>query len=218
MTLSSYGILNHTLYVESFIFIDTRKAWSFMTLLKEYNLMENKQVIFWLNVASVPLFLFFSGFFTVVLSLFFGNSNVGYTFLRENPEGTFFSFILFFVLYFILIVIHELIHGIFFKLFNPESKVHFGFKNGMAYATSPNTFYSKNQFVLICLAPFVLITAGLLLLVSLGILSEFSFLLYASIHASSCVGDFYWVFLLSRFKGDILVEDTEKGMTVYQKD
>ncbi|SJN27501.1 hypothetical protein FM115_04070 [Marinilactibacillus psychrotolerans 42ea] len=37
----------------------------------------------------------------------------------------------------------------------------------------------------------------------------------ASLHAAACVGDFYWVFLLSRHLGNILVEDTEQGMTVY---
>lgn len=189
-----------------------------MTLLKEYNLMKNKKVIFWLNVAAIPLFFLFSAFFTFIVSLFFGTNDLGYTLSIDNQASSLFSFIFFFVLFFIIIVLHELIHGMFFKLFNPQGKVRFGFKNGMAYATSPNSYYLKNRFMIICLAPFFFITTGLLLLLSLGLITKFFFVFYASLHASSCVGDFYWVFLLSRYKGNILVEDTENGMTVYSKD
>ena len=68
------------------------------------------------------------------------------------------------VAYFILIIIHELIHGAFFKLFDPKGKVKFGFKNGVAYATSPHSFYSKGKFAIILLAPFLGISVGLFLL------------------------------------------------------
>lgn len=189
-----------------------------MTLLKEYNLMENKKVIFWLNVAVIPLFLFFTVLFTFITHIFFGINDFGSTLSSDNQTGFSFSFVLFFVIFFMMIVIHELIHGVFFKLFNSKGKVHFGFKNGMAYATSPNTYYPKNRFVIICIAPFILITTGLLLLFSLGLITKIFFIFYTAIHASSCVGDFYFIFLLSRFKGNILVEDTEKGMNVYLKD
>ena len=165
-----------------------------------------------------PSIVFFSAVFTFITYLFFGTNDIGSTFSSDNLAGSLFSFVLFFVIFFILIVIHELIHGLFFKVFNPEGKVQFGFKNGMAYAASPNSYYPKSRFIIICLAPFILITTVLVVLLSLGLISTSSFIFYASIHASACVGDFYWVFLLSRFKGEILVEDTEEGMNVYSKD
>lgn len=189
-----------------------------MTLLKDYNLMDNKKLIFWLNMAVIPLFLFFIVLFTTFTYVFFGTSDFGYSVGMDNLSSFLISLASFFVIYFVLVVLHELIHGVFFKLFDPDGKVSFGFKNGMAYATSPNSYYQKNSFIMICLAPFVFITAGLMLLMALGLITEYFFVFYASIHAASCVGDFYWVFLLSRHSGDILVEDTEKGMTVYLKD
>ena len=188
-----------------------------MTLLKEFNLMENKKLIFWLNLATIPLLLFFSVVFTFISNLFFGTNDIGSTFNSDHLGASLFSFVLFFVVFFTMIVIHELIHGLFFKLFNPEGKVQFGFKNGMAYATSPNSYYPRSRFIIICLAPFILITTGLFVLLSFQFISGFSFVSYASLHASACIGDFYWVFLLSRFKGEILVEDTEEGMRVYSK-
>jgi len=189
-----------------------------MTLLKDYNLMDNKKLIFWINVAVIPLFLFFIVLFTYVTNVFFGLGDYGFSISIDDLTGFLVSLVLFFVIYFVLIVIHELIHGAFFKLFDMDGKVSFGFKNGMAYATSPNSYYPKSRFIMICLAPFVLITAGLMLLMSAGLISQPFFILYASIHAASCAGDFYWVLLLSMHSGNILVEDTEKGMTVYLKD
>ncbi|SFC00912.1 Putative zincin peptidase [Alkalibacterium subtropicum] len=189
-----------------------------MTLLKDYNLMDDKKLIFWINMAVIPLFLFFIVLFTSVTRVFLGSSDFGYSFSMDDLTGFLISLALFFVIYFVLIVVHELIHGIFFKVFDPDGKVSFGFKNGMAYATSPHSYYPKSRFIMICLAPFVFITAGLIVLLVLGLITESFFVFYASIHAASCAGDFYWVVLLSRHSGDILVEDTEKGMTVYLKD
>ncbi|WP_249934236.1 DUF3267 domain-containing protein [Marinilactibacillus psychrotolerans] len=182
-----------------------------MTLIKEYNLIENKKAIFWLNMASIPLFIFFLILFIMYTYIFLENKD--YSFSLNN--GSFIGFILFFLLYFLLIVFHELIHGLFFKVFKKDRKVKFGFKNGFAYATSPHSFYSKGKFIWICLTPFTFITLILLSAVSLGFIPVNLFVNMASLHAAACVGDFYWVFLLSRHPGNILVEDTEQGMTVY---
>lgn len=185
-----------------------------MTLIKEYNLIENKRVIFWINIASIPLVLLFILLFTIYTTIFLGITDYSMSF----AEGYFAGLFLFLTASFILIILHELIHGLFFKWFNPDGKVKFGFKNGMAYATSPNTFYSKSKFIIICLAPFVILTSSLMLLVSTTLIPSNFFVYIASLHAAACVGDFYWVLLLSRTTGDILVEDTEKGMSVYLKD
>lgn len=193
------------------------EGWFFMTLLKEYNLIDNKKVIFWMNMAAIPLFLFFTILSISFITIFFRMNDFAFKPIISNQHSSHFSFLFSLIFYLIIIIIHELIHGMLFKLFNPEGRVHFGFKNGMAYATSPNTYYSKNHFMIICLAPFIFITMGLVLLMSLGLITESTFIFVASLHAASCVGDFYWIFLLSRFNGSILVKDTEKGMSVYLK-
>lgn len=182
-----------------------------MSLIKEYNLMENKKAIFWLNVASIPLFLLFSVLFTMFTYLFSGIKGYHFSLGGESFMGV----ILFFLSYFLLIVIHELVHGLFFKVFKRDGKVKFGFKNGFAYATSPHSFYSKGKFIWICLAPFTLITLILISAASLEFISVNIFIMMASLHGAACVGDFYWVFLLFRHPKNILVEDTEQGMTVY---
>lgn len=118
--------------------------------------------------------------------------------------------------FFLVIILHETIHGLFFKLLSPEAHVKFGFKNGMAYATSPGTLYSKPRYFVIAIMPFVLIT-------TLGVISCLIFGYYywlqllLVVHAAACIGDFYWCYLLLKAPKNILVEDTEKGMTLYYK-
>lgn len=179
-----------------------------MRLVKEFNLIENKKVILWLNIASLPLLVFFAVLFTA-LALSFG------TF--EANEFSLWTFLIIGASLLGLIVVHELIHGLFFKLFAPEGKEKFGFKNGMAYATSPHSFYNRPQFSWIVLAPFVLITLGLFLLNRIGWISGFSFVFLASFHAAACVGDFYWIYLVMRAPKNSYIEDTEKGINFYVK-
>ncbi|EUJ33789.1 putative zinc metallopeptidase [Listeria floridensis FSL S10-1187] len=122
------------------------------------------------------------------------------------------------MLLFLIFIIHEGIHGIFFKVFGgTNSKVRFGFKNGMLYATSPNSRFSKKQFLCISLAPFVVITIVLTVLLVLGILPRMVFVFLAAIHGGGCVGDFYWTYLLSEEPENIEVEDTESGFNIYIK-
>lgn len=101
-----------------------------MKLLKQINLMDDQKTIKRLNLAVIPSFIFFYVFFTLFVLGGHGS----------NAETSFiFDLLILMVAYFILIIIHELIHGAFFKLFDPKGKVKFGFKNGVAYATSPHS-------------------------------------------------------------------------------
>ena len=120
-----------------------------MKLIKRVNLLDDKKLIMKLNILTIPLLVIFFALFTLL------------TLDRKLTEEVTID-LMYLVIAILsmagLIIVHELIHGIFFKLFNKEGKVKFGFKNGLAYATSPNSFYSSGQFLLILLAPFVLIT------------------------------------------------------------
>ncbi|MBN2958491.1 MAG: DUF3267 domain-containing protein [Streptococcus gordonii] len=150
-----------------------------MKLLRKIDFLTDKKTNLWLNIGALLLILPFLFFFAwVALELL------------EEDEGLF--VFTDFLYLFALLVVHELIHGFFFKIFgNEKTKVKFGFKNGMAYATSPGSFYSRGKMLIIALA---------------------------SIHAASCIGDFYLSYILISQKEEILVEDTEVGLNIYRKD
>lgn len=177
-----------------------------MKLVKRLNLMNNKKLIFWLSLCSIPLTFLFILVFTAIAYWIDGFLSAGLLPL---------SLLISFLAYLVLIVVHELIHGLFFKLFHPAGKVKFGFKNGMAYATSPQSRYSRVQFTWISLAPFLIITLSLFVLFLIDALSALNFIIIASFHGASCIGDFFWVYLIIRTPRGSLIEDTEQGMNIY---
>lgn len=186
-----------------------------MKLIEEINILTNKKLVWGLNITALVLMLPFGFLFTfiaVITATLITGGAIG--------QSADLSIFLLLPLYIVLIVIHELIHGLFFKLFCPQNQVKFGIKlkSGMAYATSPGSLYNRKQMLVIALAPFVLISLGLLACYALGLLSEASFILIATMHAVSCVGDFYYAYLLliKYRKQAIRVEDTPTGLMIYQ--
>ena len=180
-------------------------------MIQEIELINNKKIIVFLNILSILILLLAIPFFILLANL--GES----TKMVSFNTNSLFDILLPLLLFLIAIIIHELIHAFFMKLFNKDGKVKFGFKNGMAYATSPNSLYSKKHFTIISLAPFVLITITLSLLYYLGFMTPFIYVGVASIHASGCVGDFYWVYLIKKAPANSLIEDTETGINFYGK-
>lgn len=53
-------------------------------------------------------------------------------------------------------IIHELVHGLFFKYFS-KGKVKYGFKGFYAYASCPDNYFKKKEFLVIGLAPFIIL-------------------------------------------------------------
>lgn len=181
-----------------------------MKLLEEINIMANKKLVILLNVACVILLFPMLFIFTWIASLITREN--GFEFIQTQLWQLFALLFLFIF----LLVIHELIHGLFFKFFKPDNKLKFGikWKALMAYATSPGSRYTRKQMLVIGLAPFVLISLGLTVLLYFGILNGFVYIFLAAMHAAGCVGDFYYTYLLAwkYRKIEILAEDSVDGL------
>ncbi|WP_099203454.1 DUF3267 domain-containing protein [Miniphocaeibacter massiliensis] len=182
-----------------------------MKLIKQIDIMNNKKIAIILNLLSIPLIVIFIGIFSFI------SIKIDNNLILKDYELNLGRTIISLIMLFPIIIIHELIHGLFFKLFNLKGKVKFGFKNGLAYATSPGSYYTKGKFACISLAPFVIITAILTTLFILNIITVSEYVLLASVHAGSCVGDFYWIILIIKSPKNSLIEDTENGINFYIK-
>lgn len=119
-------------------------------------------------------------------------------------------------LFIVIIIVHEGIHGIFFKIFNPHGQVKFGFKAGMAYATSPGTVYSRRQFLVIILMPLVILT--LIMVILMFMFPNPAYKYYIALHTAACAGDIYYAYLILKNKHLEYAMDTEVGMSLYQED
>lgn len=184
-----------------------------LTIVKEYNLLENKKIAFWLNVASFILMV-------PMLALFFGLAVIIQPIVQPLvfiDIQSIWTIIQPLIIFFLVIVVHEGIHGLFFKLFNPKGRVEFGLKGGFAYAVSEGSIYTKGQMNIIGMAPFVIISVLFTLAYVFGLMSSVTYVMYAGLHGAMCVGDFWYLYLLTfKHRGSVYVEDTKQGITIYE--
>ena len=114
-----------------------------------------------------------------------------------------------------VLVLHELVHGLFFVIFT-RSRPHFGLKQMYAYACAPDWYIPRNQFLVVGLAPFILITLGGFVLLPLASVNLATFMLFAmAVNASGAIGDLYTVVWILRFPANAFVCDHGEKFTIY---
>ena len=117
------------------------------------------------------------------------------------------------------LIFHELIHGMFISKYGGTP--HYGagiFQRFFpySYATS-NTTFQRNQYIVIALAPLVVISlVGIIIMVAFTSIAYWM-LLPLTMNSSGAVGDLWMISILLRFPKHVLVEDNITGLTVYGK-
>ena len=118
------------------------------------------------------------------------------------------------------LAVHELVHAVFFRAFAPAgTRVTFGanWKAGMLYACAEGIVYTRRQYLVIALAPTVVVTA---LLLALGTVSGWPLLCYgiAVLHLSGCTGDWGYAEAILRDPRVAFCEDTSWGVRFFADD
>ena len=114
-----------------------------------------------------------------------------------------------------VIVVHELIHATAIWRFG--GKVSFGvgvaqFVLPYAYVTTTQRL-TRNQFVIVALAPLVVITSvGVLLMVALDVPL---LVVPLAVNAGGAIGDLWMVGILRRYPPNVVVEDAVTGVRIY---
>jgi len=114
------------------------------------------------------------------------------------------------------VVAHELIHGVFIKKYSGR-KAKYGFAGAYAWAGS-DAYFNKRQYIVIALAPIVLL--GLLLLLLNVLLPQEWFwpvYLIQMLNISGAAGDIYLTGLMGRLPADVLVKDAGLSMEIYAR-
>ncbi len=116
---------------------------------------------------------------------------------------------------FAILILHELLHGFFFWIYTGELP-SFGFRLVYAYASAPNWYIPRNQFIMAGLAPFAGIT--LVGLIALPLVPEAfvaELLALLAFNAAASFGDLVMVgWLLSQPK-TAMVRDVGAKITTY---
>ena len=113
------------------------------------------------------------------------------------------------------IVLHEAIHGAFFWLFTRDRPV-FAFKGYAASASAPEWHIPRCQYLVVGLAPLVILTLlGLLLLAVAPDAWVVPLVLAITFHGAGTIGDVASVLWLLRFPRGTLFRDTGDVLTAY---
>lgn len=127
------------------------------------------------------------------------------------------------IIFFVLIgsifftILHEAIHGFAMKYYH-KAKVKYQFHGAFASASMPGVMFYKKPYIVISLAPAVVIS--ILLIFVMFFLDPIAFLIVYIVfafHLSGCVGDFYMSALLKGFDESTLILDTGINMILYTK-
>ncbi len=114
------------------------------------------------------------------------------------------------------IPMHEILHGLAFKLMSPSTKVKFGYSGlGLFFASAVGARFTRKQYIIICLIPFVVITLVFALVIGFIFKAPLTAYLCIAMHTAGCAGDFFYVRSITKNKAIAYCEDTKTGVKFY---
>ena len=175
-------------------------------------LKADKSALFWMQAATIPAFILSAWFFAWLVLEFRADAIPGIG--RINNLVLLLGLV---AVNLIVLVIHELTHGLFIWVFTRQRPVY-GWRWFYAYAGAPDWYFDKLRYIVIALAPLVMISAiGILLILVSPAPVVWALLGITVFNATGAVGDL-WLVLKSLFEpGDVLIRDTGDGFEFYRR-
>jgi hypothetical protein len=121
------------------------------------------------------------------------------------------------VVAFVLVVpIHELIHGLYCWRFTGK-RPSFRIKGLYVHAAAPSeVYFPRNQYLIVGIAPLVLLTlVGLLLMIIVPVIVVPILMLFIAFNAAGAAGDLLMVACLLSYSPDTLMQDNGSGVIAY---
>lgn len=133
-----------------------------------------------------------------------------------RPAGPEIAWWLSLLLALLVLPLHEVVHGA--AILAVGHRPRFGAKldKGILYATADQALFTRNQYLLVALAPAVVLSlAGALALPLAPTGWWWTIGLAVILNASGAVGDLWAAFQIMRHPASALIRDTEDGFIVY---
>ena len=185
---------------------------------KTFDLSKNIRLAILMNLLGLVLFFVFGWLMLSAASAIrpeaaFGNLELTLNLVDLIPAlGLLVGFL---GLAFLMLIFHEGLHGLFFWVFT-GARPKFGFKGVYAYAAAPDWYLSRLPYVVVALAPLVILTAlGVAALWVVPASCILPSLLLVTLNASGAIGDIlisFWTLWLPK---DALIQDFGDGVSVY---
>lgn len=165
-----------------------------------------------LNLASlVPL---------VIALLFMG---WWWAFVRQmrGPYSTAFSESLSVLVAVVVVIVvtfggHELMHGLAIRWAGHKPRFGMELRKGVLFATADGAYFPRNHFVIIALAPLVLLTViGMILMVFVPDTIGYYVGLIVVLNAAGSIGDLWMTVEVLRYPPDALVRDEADSIRIF---
>ena len=183
-------------------------------LARTIDLRKQPGLLLWLNLIGLVLLLLFAWLFFWLAARLHAPVGPGLSSTGDPPAAwvTVLAIVLAFVT---ILLLHELVHGAFFWLIT-RSRPRFGLQITYAYAAAPDWYIPRNPYLVVGLAPLILITlAGVALLPLLPDVWVLPWVLALALNASGSVGDVYIIGWLLARPASVLVNDHGDSIHFY---
>jgi hypothetical protein len=180
------------------------------------NLTKNLRLLVYLNIAGAVLLVgFYYVFIRAALWMRPEVARQGLSGGSLNLSGMLVLLLAVIGVYAAVIVLHEATHGIFMFGFT-HSRPVFAFRGYYAYAAAPGWYFPRDQYVLVSLAPLVLLSLlGLVVLAFVPAGWFLAVISFMAFNASGAVGDLAVFFWLLRQPSTCLAYDVGDAVTLY---
>ena len=112
--------------------------------------------------------------------------------------------------------LHELLHAAAIRWTGHIPRIGAKLDKGVLYATSDGALFRRGEFIMIALAPIVVITlVGMALMIVLPEWPSFWVGIAVIVNAASAIGDLWMVVVVRRYSGDVLIRDEEDGIRIF---
>jgi hypothetical protein len=114
-------------------------------------------------------------------------------------------------------VLHELVHGICMRIFGAHPQYGFLWKAMAFYATAPGYAFPRGQYLIIALAPLVVLSLAAVLLMPLLSGSAWVGLLViiATLNATGAIGNMWITALVLRYPAHVYLMDERDGVRIF---
>jgi hypothetical protein len=173
-----------------------------------------QRTLLWLNLASlVPL---------IIALLFMG---WWWAFVRQlrGPYNTAFAETLSSIVAVVVVIIvtfgaHELTHGLAIRWAGHTPRFGMKLQKGVLYATADGALFPRNHFVVIALAPLVLLTViGMIGMVFVPDSIGYYVGLIVVLNAAGAIGDLWMTAVVLRYPPDALVRDEADSIRIFTR-
>lgn len=180
----------------------------------KFDLKNARQVIS-MNLAGFVLLILSIWFFGWLAIRMRGTSAISFSFEFSSISSSLFSVGKLILVIFLVLVLHEAIHAIYFWVFS-RHKPLVGFKGFYAYASMPGWYFPRNQYLMIGIAPLILIILIGILFMAILPISNLNLVLVALvINTSGAVGDLFVVIWLLTNPAETLALDQGDSIEFY---